>query len=158
MSRLAPQFNVLQCNPKARQASKQHRATTGGLLQLLLGADVAGMSTLALAAVGGALVKTGVAPGQKSKPHHSFIYLLTGDVAKWLQSEFKSEDPGINPLAGQGERQFVCPSESTQELTCLCLPPPPTPALCAYDTHPKFVRIAHPSVLFFFTFSFTVKE
>ena len=29
------------------------------------------------------------------------------------ESEFKSEDPWFDPLAGQGERQFLCPSEST---------------------------------------------
>ena len=28
------------------------------------------------------------------------------------ESEFKSEDPGFDPLAGQDERQFFCPSEA----------------------------------------------
>ena len=28
-------------------------------------------------------------------------------------SEFKSEDPGFETLAGQGKEQFFCPSEST---------------------------------------------
>ena len=26
------------------------------------------------------------------------------------ESEFNSEDPGFDPLAGQGEEQFFCPS------------------------------------------------
>ena len=30
-----------------------------------------------------------------------------------IESEFKSEDPGFDPLAGQGQGQFFCPSEST---------------------------------------------
>ena len=47
----------------------------------------------------------------------------TGDVAQWLQSEFKSEDPGFDPLAGQDEVQFFCPSESTLVQACLCLAP-----------------------------------
>ena len=34
-------------------------------------------------------------------------------------SEFKSEDPGYNPLTGQGEGQFFYPSESTLVETCL---------------------------------------
>ena len=39
------------------------------------------------------------------------------------QPEFKSKDLGFNPLAGQGEKQFFCPSESTLVQTCLCLTP-----------------------------------
>ena len=35
-------------------------------------------------------------------------------------SEFKPEDPGFDPLAGQGESYFLCPSESTLVQT-LCL-------------------------------------
>ena len=35
---------------------------------------------------------------------------MTGDVAQWLyiyrESELKSKDPGFDPLAEQGERQF----------------------------------------------------
>ena len=46
-------------------------------------------------------------------------------------SELKSEDPRFDPLAGQGEEQFVCPSESTLVQTCLCLTP-----LRVYGTHP----------------------
>jgi hypothetical protein len=36
---------------------------------------------------------------------------------------FESEDPGFNPQAWQGERQFFCPSESTLVQTSLCLTP-----------------------------------
>ena len=48
-------------------------------------------------------------------------------------SEFKSEDPGSDPLGGggrggggggEGNKQFFCRSESTLVLTCLCLTPP----------------------------------
>ena len=43
-------------------------------------------------------------------------------------SEFKSEDPGFNPLAGQGGEgggQLFCPSESalSARLVCACDPP-----------------------------------
>ena len=31
-------------------------------------------------------------------------------------SEFQSEDPGFDPLTGQGEGQFFCPSESTMQI------------------------------------------
>ena len=48
------------------------------------------------------------------------------------ESEFKSEDPGFDPLAGQGEVQFSCLSESTLVQTCLCLTP-----LRVYGTHPN---------------------
>ena len=48
--------------------------------------------------------------------------------------EFKSNDPGFNPLTGQAEEQFVCPSESTFVQTCLCLAPSPPP--------PSYVRHA----------------
>ena len=36
-------------------------------------------------------------------------------------SEFESEDPGFDPLAGQGDTQFLCPSESTLVPTCFYL-------------------------------------
>ena len=35
--------------------------------------------------------------------------LQMGDIAQWL-SEFKSKDVWFNPLVGQGEEQFFCPS------------------------------------------------
>ena len=60
-------------------------------------------------------------------------------------SEFESEDPGFDRLAGQCKRQFFCPSESTVVLTCLCLTP-----LRVYGTHPKCVhtlKIAYLSVV-----------
>ena len=42
-----------------------------------------------------------------------------GDVAPRLESEFKSEDPGFNPLAGLGEEQFsVPPSQLLCRLVC----------------------------------------
>ena len=50
-------------------------------------------------------------------------------------SELKSEDPGFDPLVGQGDGQvvvFFCPSESTLEQTCLCLTP-----LHVYGMHPN---------------------
>ena len=66
-----------------------------------------------------------------------------GSVAR--ESEFKSEDPGFNPLVGQGEEQFLCSSESALVKTCLCLIP-----LRVYSMHPHyFVRtlmITYPSV------------
>ena len=50
-------------------------------------------------------------------------------------SELKAKDPGFDPLAGQGESLFFCPSESTLVQACLCLTP-----LCVYGTHqPEFV-------------------
>ena len=45
--------------------------------------------------------------------------------------EFKSEDPGFNPLAGQGKRQVFFSVESTLVQTCLCLTP-----LCAHVKDP----------------------
>ena len=45
------------------------------------------------------------------------------------ESELKSEDPGFDPLVGQGEEQFLCPAESPLVQTCLCLTP-----LCVYGT------------------------
>ena len=50
----------------------------------------------------------------------------TGDVDSSVVSEsgFYSEDPGFDPLTGQGEGQSFCPSESTFVQTCLCLTPP----------------------------------
>ena len=47
----------------------------------------------------------------------------TGDVAQWLDSDFKSEDPRFKSLARQGEKQFFCPSKSTLVHTCLFLTP-----------------------------------
>ena len=83
------------------------------------------------------------------------VRLLTSDgghssVVRVL--EFKSEDPGFDPLMGQGQRQFFCPSKSTlakDEInvpialssfrdkstlvqTCLCLTP-----LRVYGMHPN---------------------
>ena len=50
-------------------------------------------------------------------------------------SEFKSEDPGLDPLVGQGEWQFFCLSESTLMQTFSCLTP-----LCVYGAH-KLIKI-----------------
>ena len=49
-----------------------------------------------------------------------------GGAGRWLahwfdKSDFRSEEPGFNPLAGQGGEQFVWPSESTLVQTCFCL-------------------------------------
>ena len=49
-----------------------------------------------------------------------------------IASEFKSEDPEFDLLAGQGEGQFFCPSESTLVQIRLCLTP-----LRDYRTHPN---------------------
>ena len=60
------------------------------------------------------------------------------------ESEFKSEDPGFDPLAEQGERHVFCPSESTLVQTCYQTP---IPFVCMA---PKFVRtlkIQYPSVI-----------
>ena len=54
-------------------------------------------------------------------------------------SEFKSEDPGFDPLAGQDNDQFFCPSESTLVQTCLCLNPHRvrhTPKFCVHIQDP----------------------
>ena len=48
------------------------------------------------------------------------------------ESEFKSKDPGFDPLVRQGEGQFFCPSESTLVQTCWCLT-----NLCVYGMHPN---------------------
>ena len=50
---------------------------------------------------------------------------VTGDVDQW-------QDPGFDPLAEQGEKQFFCPSESTPVQTCLCLTP-----LHVFCVHPN---------------------
>ena len=47
-------------------------------------------------------------------------------------SEFTPEDHGFDPLAGQGETPFFCPSESTIVQTGLCLTP-----LRVYGAHVK---------------------
>ena len=68
-------------------------------------------------------------------PHFSVIMGYGGSSSVVSASEFKSEDPGFEPLARQGERRFFCPSESTSVQTCWCL----TPLLCVWHA-PKFVR------------------
>ena len=55
-----------------------------------------------------------------------------GRSSEVREGEFKSEDPGFDPLAGQGDAQFVCRSESTLVEACLGL----TPALRVYGTYP----------------------
>ena len=53
-------------------------------------------------------------------------------------SEFKSEDPGSDPLVGQGEEQVFYLSESTLAQTDVPDPPltpPPSPSLHAYGKH-----------------------
>ena len=61
-------------------------------------------------------------------------------------SEVKSEDPGFDPLAAQGEHgeQFFYPSVSTLVQTCLRLTP-----LHVCGTHPNvcMLKIPYPSVL-----------
>ena len=53
---------------------------------------------------------------------------VMGDVDQW-------QDPGFDPLAEQGEKQFFCPSECrTLIQTCVCLTP-----LRVYSTQPKFL-------------------
>ena len=56
-------------------------------------------------------------------------------------SDFKSEDPGFDPLAEQGEvRVVVYPSESTLVQTCLGLISPPQSLLNVYGTYPHLMR------------------
>ena len=74
-------------------------------------------------------------------------------VAQRSASDFMSEDPGFDPLAGQGEEQFFYPSESSLVLSLsviscadLFVPDPPS---CVRHGH-KFVRmlkIPYPSVV-----------
>ena len=59
------------------------------------------------------------------------------DNSQWFrESEFKSEDSGFDPLAGQGEGESLIIVQ-----TCLCLnpPPPPLPHACVRHA-PEFVR------------------
>ena len=60
----------------------------------------------------------------------------SGDVAQWLESEFKSEDHGLNPLAGQGEQQFLM---SLRVNSCADLLVPGSPFMCVWYA-PNFVR------------------
>ena len=54
------------------------------------------------------------------------VCFVTPVVAQWLEREFefKPEDPGFDPLKGQGQGEgqvfFFCPSESALVQTCLC--------------------------------------
>ena len=62
------------------------------------------------------------------------------------ESEFKSEDPGFDPLERQGEKPFFCPSELTLVQTCLCLYRPPfvcvtCTQICAHVKDP--ISICH---------------
>ena len=68
--------------------------------------------------------------------------LLNGDIAQWLESR----NSNLQTLAGQGQGQVLCFSESTLVQSCLCLTRPPS---CARH-EPKFVRtlkIPYPSVV-----------
>ena len=59
--------------------------------------------------------------------------MLVDKVAQWVvRQNSNPEDPGFDPLVGQGEGQFFCPSESTLVQTCLCLT-----LLCVYSKHPN---------------------
>ena len=58
--------------------------------------------------------------------------LLLGDVAQWLESEFKTKDPVFDPMMERNEGQFFCNFESTLVKPCLCLT-----SLRVYSTHPK---------------------
>ena len=55
------------------------------------------------------------------------------------ESEFKSEDPGFDPLAEQGGKQLFFPSESTFVKTRLCLSP-----LRVHGTHPNYAHVKDP--------------
>ena len=61
-------------------------------------------------------------------------YVDGGRISVVTESELKSEEPGFDPLAGQGEEHFFYPSVSTLVQTCLCLTPdpPPLPPLRVY--------------------------
>ena len=58
----------------------------------------------------------------------------------------KSEDHGFDCLAGQGERQFVCPSESTL-VQILFVPTPLARYICTARTHIYMLKIPYPSVV-----------
>ena len=57
--------------------------------------------------------------------------------------EFKSKDPGFDPLVGQGEEQFCfsVPPESNLVQTCLCLTPPSMACtqICANVKDPMYI-------------------
>ena len=55
-------------------------------------------------------------------------------------SEFKSEDPGFDPLAGQGKLQFLYSSESTLVQIGLCL----SLLRVYYVTHPNGAHVKDP--------------
>ena len=71
------------------------------------------------------------------QPKDHTIQHLMGDVAQWLESQNSNLKTVFDRLAGQGERQFFCPSESTLVQTCLCLTPlhvyGTLPNLCAHE-------------------------
>ena len=43
---------------------------------------------------------------------------MGGSISVVGELELKSKDPGFDILAGQGDLQFFCPSESTVVQTC----------------------------------------
>ena len=76
--------------------------------------------------------------------HHHHHHLTGGRNLLVRAPEFKSEDPGFDPLVGLGERQFFCPSESTVVQTSLCLTP-----LRVYGTHPHLcARYKDPTFIY----------
>ena len=50
--------------------------------------------------------------------------IIGGRSSVVRESEFKTEDPGFDALAEQGEERVFCPSESTLVPTCLCMHDP----------------------------------
>ena len=78
-----------------------------------------------------------------TSPSLSMILMCTvhgchGSVVR--ESEFKSEDPGFDPWAGQGEGQFFCPSEVNSYVDLFLLDPPScvqhAPKICAHVKDP----------------------
>ena len=67
-----------------------------------------------------------------------------GELGGYRASEFKSEDLGFDPLAGQGGTVSfsVLPSQLLCRLVCVCFPPPPPPpsSPSCVRPAPKFVR------------------
>ena len=76
-------------------------------------------------------------------------HIMTRMSSVVSESEFKSEEPEFDPLAGQGTRNLSVPPSLVQ--TCLYLTPTPPPHPPLYVRHaPTFVRmskIPYPSVV-----------
>ena len=73
----------------------------------------------------------GANPKHNPPPFAAGLRTVLGGVGSVVR---ESRFPRFDPLAGQDEKQFFCPTESTHLKTCLCLTP-----LREYGTAPTFV-------------------